>query len=293
MDSRAENLRNAFTVDVEDYFQVSAFEQDVDRKRWPDFESRVEANTLCIADMLDVAGVRATFFVLGWVGDRYPKLIRELHRRGHEIGSHSYWHRLIYSQKPAEFREDLKRSRDVLQDNIGVAVTSYRAPSFSITERSLWALEVLVEEGFRIDSSIFPVYHDRYGIAGARPDIHVLETSSGSLTEFPPSVARLALLNLPVSGGGYFRLYPFAVTRFFLSRINGRQRHPFMFYIHPWEVDPEQPRLSITSRMARMRHYVNLATTQKKLTALLKQFSFGRMDEVVAGQINGGGDALG
>ena len=293
MDSRAENLRNAFTVDVEDYFQVSAFEQDVARKRWPDFESRVEANTLCIADMLDVAGVRATFFVLGWVGDRYPKLIRELHRRGHEIGSHSYWHRLIYSQKPAEFREDLKRSRDVLQDNIGVAVTSYRAPSFSITERSLWALEVLVEEGFRIDSSIFPVYHDRYGIAGARPDIHVLETPSGSLTEFPPSVARLALLNLPVSGGGYFRLYPFAITRFFLSRINRRQRHPFMFYIHPWEVDPEQPRLSVSSRMARMRHYVNLATTQKKLSALLKQFLFGRMDEVVAGQINGEGDALG
>ena len=201
MDSRAENLRNAFTVDVEDYFQVSAFEQDVARKRWPDFESRVEANTLCIADMLDVAGVRATFFVLGWVGDRYPKLIRELHRRGHEIGSHSYWHRLIYSQKPAEFREDLKRSRDVLQDNIGVAVTSYRAPSFSITERSLWALEVLVEEGFRIDSSIFPVYHDRYGIAGARPDIHVLETSSGSLTEFPPSVARLA----SVESSGFWR----------------------------------------------------------------------------------------
>jgi len=293
MDSQAENLCNAFTVDVEDYFQVSAFEQDVDRKRWPDFESRVEANTLRIADMLDSAGIRATFFVLGWVGDRYPKLIRELHRRGHEIGSHSYWHRLTYSQKPAEFREDLKRSRDVLQDNIGVAVTSYRAPSFSITERSLWALEVLVEEGFRIDSSIFPVYHDRYGIAGARPDIHILETPSGPLTEFPPSVARLALLNLPVSGGGYFRLYPFAITRFFLSRINRRQRHPFMFYIHPWEVDPEQPRLSVSSRMARMRHYVNLATTQKKLSALLGQFLFGRMDEVVARQINGGGDALG
>ena len=288
MDSSAESLCNAFTVDVEDYFQVSAFERNVDRQRWPEFESRVEANTMRIADLLDAANIRTTFFVLGWVGDRYPKLVRELHARGHEIGSHSYWHRLIYSQKPDEFRDDVKRSRDVLQDAIGTAVTSYRAPSFSITEKSLWALEVLAEEGFRIDSSIFPVYHDRYGIANAPREIHVKETSAGPLTEFPPSVARLGNVNLPVSGGGYFRLYPFALTRFCLSRINRRAQHPFMFYIHPWEVDPAQPRLPVASRMAKIRHYINLATTERKLIALLHQFSFGRIDEVVAKQLESG-----
>jgi polysaccharide deacetylase family protein (PEP-CTERM system associated) len=278
-------MRNAFTVDVEDYFQVSAFESCIERDRWPDFESRVQANTLRIVDLLDVAGIQATFYILGWVAERFPKLVLEIHSRGHEIGSHSYWHRLIYSQSPEEFRDDLTRSRDVLQQIIGDSVTSYRAPSFSITERSLWALEILVEEGFHIDSSIFPIYHDRYGIAGARREIHIQHTKAGPLVEFPPTVARLARWNLPVSGGGYFRLYPFAFTRYCLSRLNAQTLHPFMFYIHPWEMDPQQPRLPAPSRMAKIRHYVNLATTERKLNALLQLFSFGRVDEVVAGRI--------
>jgi len=282
MESSSLPIRNAFTVDVEDYFQVSAFESCVQRERWPEFESRVEANTFRIADLLESANVRGTFFILGWVAERFPALVQELQSRGHEIGSHSYWHRLIYSQSPEEFRDDLKRSRDVLQDILGEPVISYRAPSFSITQKSLWALDILAEEGFQIDSSVFPVYHDRYGIAGARPDIHFQKTDSGQLAEFPPSVFKLGWWNLPISGGGYFRLYPFAFTRYCLSQVNKRTNHPFMFYIHPWEVDPQQPRLSGPSAMSRMRHYVNLHRTETKLRMLLGEFEFDRVDHIVS-----------
>jgi len=282
MESSSLPIRNAFTVDVEDYFQVSAFESCVQRERWPEFESRIEANTLRIADLLDSANVSGTFFILGWVAERFPALVQELRSRGHEIGSHSYWHRLIYSQSPEEFRDDLKRSRDVLQDILGEPVISYRAPSFSITQKSLWALDILAEEGFQIDSSVFPVYHDRYGIAGARPDIHFQKTDSGQLAEFPPSVFKLGWWNLPISGGGYFRLYPFAFTRYCLSQVNKRTNHPFMFYIHPWEVDPQQPRLSGPSAMSRMRHYVNLHRTETKLRMLLGEFEFDRVDHIVS-----------
>ncbi len=291
MESSSDSMLNAFTVDVEDYFQVSAFESSVERERWPEFESRVEANTLRIADLLEETCVRGTFFILGWVAERFPRLVTELHSRGHEIGSHSYWHRLIYSQSPEEFREDLRRSRDVLQDILGAPVIAYRAPSFSITQKSLWALDILREEGFEIDSSIFPVYHDRYGIAGARPDIHFQQTSAGPLAEFPPSVFKLGWWNLPISGGGYFRLYPFALTRYCLSQVNKRTNHPFMFYIHPWEVDPRQPRLSGPSAMSKMRHYVNLSSTEAKLRMLLAQFEFGRVDHIVAKQTNLTGSA--
>ena len=282
MESSSLPIRNAFTVDVEDYFQVSAFESCVQRERWPEFESRVEANTLRIADLLESANVSGTFFILGWVAERFPALVQELRSRGHEIGSHSYWHRLIYSQSPEEFRDDVKRSRDVLQDILGEPVISYRAPSFSITQKSLWALDILAEEGFQIDSSVFPVYHDRYGIAGARPDIHFQKTTCGQLAEFPPSVFKLGWWNLPVSGGGYFRLYPFAFTRYCLSQVNKRTNHPFMFYIHPWEVDPQQPRLSGPSAMSRMRHYVNLHRTETKLQMLLQEFEFDRVDHIVS-----------
>ena len=282
MESSSLPIRNAFTVDVEDYFQVSAFESCVQRERWPEFESRVEANTLRIADLLESANVSGTFFILGWVAERFPALVQELRSRGHEIGSHSYWHRLIYSQSPEEFRDDVKRSRDVLQDILGEPVISYRAPSFSITQKSLWALDILAEEGFQIDSSVFPVYHDRYGIAGARPDIHFQKTACGQLAEFPPSVFKLGWWNLPVSGGGYFRLYPFAFTRYCLSQVNKRTNHPFMFYIHPWEVDPQQPRLSGPSAMSRMRHYVNLHRTETKLQMLLQEFEFDRVDHIVS-----------
>jgi polysaccharide deacetylase family protein (PEP-CTERM system associated) len=271
---------NALTIDVEDYFQVSAFEKQIPRHRWGAFESRVVANTHRILRLLNFRGVRATFFILGWVARRYPELVRDIRRDGHEVGSHSYWHRLIYQLSPAEFRKDLQLSRDVLQDILGEAVTAYRAPSFSITKRSLWALEVLAEEGFQSDSSIFPIHHDRYGIPDVTPRIHKIRTAAGVLCEFPPSVVRIAGQNFPVSGGGYFRLYPLCWTRRWLQQINERAQ-PFLFYVHPWELDPEQPRLAAGSWLSRFRHYVNLSSTEVKLDFLLRHFSFAPLQDVI------------
>jgi polysaccharide deacetylase family protein (PEP-CTERM system associated) len=275
-------ITNAFTVDVEDYYQVSAFEKHVPRGDWDRWESRVEANTHRILRLLERHGVKATFFVLGWVADRYPRLVREIHGCGHEVGSHGYWHRLIYELSPSEFREDLRRSRLALEGAVGAPITAHRAASFSITQRSLWALEILVEEGFTVDSSIFPIHHDRYGIPRAEPRLHQLSTPSGGLWEFPPSVARMARVNLPVSGGGYFRLFPLFWTYYCLRRINRRERQPFMFYVHPWEVDPQQPRVPTRSRVSRFRHYVGLAKNEGKLERLLAGFRFGRLSDVVA-----------
>ncbi|MGA2030681.1 MAG: XrtA system polysaccharide deacetylase [Thermoguttaceae bacterium] len=273
-------ILNAFTVDVEDYYQVSAFEQHVRRDQWDRWESRVVANTQRILELLERHDVKGTFFVLGWVAERYPTLVREIHARGHELGSHGYWHRLIYEQSPGEFREDLRRSRNVLEDAVGAGVTAHRAASFSITARSLWALEILVEEGFRVDSSIFPIRHDRYGIADAEPRLHRVKTRAGPLWEFPPSVARIARMNLPVSGGGYFRLYPLRLTSYCLRRIN-RARQPFIFYVHPWELDPGQPRIPVPSRLSRFRHYVGLGRNRRKLDRLLAEFRFGRVSDVL------------
>lgn len=277
-------LVNALTIDVEDYFQVSAFERHVPRQKWDEYESRVVVNTHRLLRMLDRRGVRATFFVLGWVAHRFPHLVRDIHRAGHEIGSHSYWHRLIYELTPEEFAEDLRRSCAVLEDIVGAPVRSYRAPSFSITKKSLWALDLLAEHGLDCDSSVYAIYHDRYGIPDAHPWLHRLETRHGPLWEFPPTVLRLGRMNLPVGGGGYFRLYPLQVTVRCLERINRRDDRPFMFYLHPWEVDPDQPRLRVASTRSRFRHYVNLSTTAPKLEALLDRFSFGTMAEAIASQ---------
>lgn len=275
---------NALTIDVEDYFQVSAFEAHVERHQWDDFESRVVVNTHRLLRMLDQRDVRATFFILGWVAHRFPDLVRSIHRAGHEIGSHSYWHQLVYSLTPEEFAEDLRRSCAVLEDVMGERVRVYRAPSFSITKQSLWALDILAERGFACDSSVFAVYHDRYGIPDAHPWLHRLDTARGRLWEFPPTVLRLGRMNIPVGGGGYFRLYPLQVTVRCLERINQRDGQPFMFYLHPWEVDPEQPRMKMASPRSKFRHYVNLSTTVPKLEALLERFRFGRMCDVIAAQ---------
>ena len=274
-------LLNALTVDVEDYFQVSAFESYISRDSWDRHESRVEANTEQLLKLFESRGIQGTFFVLGWTAERLPGLVRRIHAAGHEIASHSYWHRLVYQLSPQEFRDDLRRSRDILQDITGAEVTAHRAPSFSITSQSLWALEILVEEGFRVDSSIFPIYHDRYGVPGAPRQLHTIDTPAGPLWEFPPTVARMAGFNWPVCGGGYFRLFPLAWTRYCLDRVNRREGQPFVFYVHPWERDPGQPRLGVGSRAARFRHYVNLSTMQWKLDALLQHFRFGRLCDVV------------
>ena len=273
--------RNAFTVDVEDYYHVSGFADRIAPADWDGYESRVVPNTRRILELLDACSVRATFFVLGWVADRFPQLIREIHRGGHELGCHSYSHRLVYEMTPDEFRKDLRRARQVVEDVAATPVLAYRAPSFSITERSLWALEILAEEGFEYDSSIFPIHHDRYGIPGAERFPHRIDCRSGSLVEFPPSVCRIGKLNAPVGGGGYFRLYPAALTERWLARINSRYNQPFMFYVHPWEFDPDQPRLP-GSRRSRFRHYLNLDKTEQRTRRLLQRFRFGTMTEALA-----------
>lgn len=272
---------NALTIDVEEHFQVSAFETTVSRAQWDGFPSRVAANTRRLLALLAGQGVHATFFIVGWTARRQPQLVREIVAAGHEIASHGFWHRLVYEQSPAEFREDLRLGRDVLQDILGRRVTAYRAPSFSITRRSLWAREILVEEGFDADSSVFPIRHDRYGIPDAPFDIHRVDTPAGPLWEFPPSVARVGGLRIPVGGGGYFRLCPLSWTTALMRRIHRLEGRPLMFYAHPWEVDPGQPPIQVKSRLARFRHYVNLSSTETKLALLLQRFRFAPMGEVL------------
>jgi polysaccharide deacetylase family protein (PEP-CTERM system associated) len=272
---------NALTVDVEDYFHVSAFETCVARSRWHEYESRVEVGTWKILDALARAEVHGTFFILGWVAERHPRLVGAIHGAGHEVGCHSYWHRLVYQQTPQAFRADLRRGRDVLQDITGAAVRAHRAPSFSITRQSLWALDVLAEEGFAIDSSIYPTYHDRYGLAGAPLAPHRIGCPAGEIWEFPLPVYRRLGYPLPIGGGGYLRLYPYFFTRHGLRAIN-REGRPFAVYVHPWELDPDQPRLS-PGRLRAFRHYVNLRRTGERLGRLLADFSFGTLGQVLAG----------
>jgi polysaccharide deacetylase family protein (PEP-CTERM system associated) len=270
---------NALTIDVEDYYHVSGFESCVERRDWHRFESRVEASTRRLLELLADAGVRATFFVLGWLADRHPGLVRAIADAGHEVGCHSYWHRLVYTLTPEQFRTDLHRARSAIEDATGTPVTAYRAPSFSITQRSLWALDVLVEEGFTLDSSIYPTHHDRYGIPGTPLEPHRIDRPGGSLWEFPPPVWRILGYPLPAGGGGYFRLYPYTLTRYALRRINAAGR-PFAVYLHPWELDPGQPRLR-PGRLRAFRHYVNLRRTEGRLVRLLRDFRLGTLSDAL------------
>jgi len=278
-------MLNAFSIDVEDYFQVSGFEKDIRREDWEKFECRVVESTQRILRLLTRHNVKATFFVLGWVADRYPELVTEIAAAGHELASHSYWHRLVYKLSAEEFRADLCRSRDAIQQAVDQPIAGYRAPSFSITRKSLWALDVLAEEGFNYDSSVFPTRHPRYGIPGARRDIHAIETKHGQLWEFPPAVGKYGGVNMAVAGGGYFRLYPLRFTCHALRAIN-HSGAPFVFYVHPWEVDPQQPRLRAGTWASRFRHYVNLASTERKLDELLSRFRFGRVSEVIQQRVH-------
>jgi polysaccharide deacetylase family protein (PEP-CTERM system associated) len=275
-------ILNALTVDVEDYYHVTAFEGHISRHHWDRFPSRVVANTQRVLEMLAQHEIRATFFVLGWVGHRFPELVRQIVTAGHEIGCHSYWHRLVYHLTPEEFRQDVRQAREVLEEASGERVLSYRAPSWSITKQTLWALDILAEEGFRYDSSIFPIYHDRYGIPKANRFPNPIVTGAEPLWEFPASVLRVWKVNVPVSGGGYFRFYPEWLTAHCLDYINCQLGRPFMFYIHPWELDPGQPRLS-AGGWKRIRHYLNLSSTSRKLERILAQFRFGKLSEVLDG----------
>jgi polysaccharide deacetylase family protein (PEP-CTERM system associated) len=274
-------LVNAMTVDVEDYYQVSAFDRVVPRSAWGYMASRVSANTLRLLALFDECSVRGTFFVLGWVAERHPELVRAIANRGHEIASHGYGHQLVYEQTPDEFREDVRRARRILEDAGGQRVVGYRAPSFSIVNRSLWALDVLIEEGYEYDASIFPIHHDRYGIASARRDPHRIARPAGDLVEIPGSTVRIGSVNLPVAGGGYFRLLPYAWTRWGMARLNHVERRPAVFYIHPWEIDPGQPRLP-AGPLSRFRHYRHLEQTEARLRRLFTDFSFGTMADAVS-----------
>ena len=270
--------KHCLSFDVEEHFQVSAFESPMRRRHWDQFESRVQTNTEKLLELLAKNGVQATFFILGWVAERYPSLVRQIASAGHEVASHGYAHELITSQTPVVFREDIRKAKAILEGILSKPVLGYRAPSFSITKDTMWATQVLVEEGYIYDSSIFPVVHDRYGVPSANPDLHQLLTASGSLWEVPPSTVKCLGVRLPVAGGGYFRLYPYPVLRALLRKLEG-EGAPLVMYMHPWEFDPDQPRME-GSMVSRMRHYLNLDKTEGRMRALLEDFSFASIRQV-------------
>lgn len=279
-------MLNALTIDVEDYYHVSAFAAAVRCEDWGRYESRVERNTYRVLDLLDEYKARATFFVLGWVAERYPSLVRAIMNRGHEVASHGYAHQLIYTQTPSQFREETRRSKKIVEDIIGQSIIGYRAASYSIIEESLWALDILAEEGFQYDSSIFPIRHDRYGIPGHERFHHVLYGKGHlAIAEVPLSTLRIAGLNLPVAGGGYLRLLPYALTHLALLYLNRQEGQPAVVYFHPWEIDPEQPRIK-AGWLSRFRHYTNLGRMEGKLRKLLTNFSFAPIREVYAGSLS-------
>lgn len=276
----ANPIVNAMTIDVEEHFHANVFDGTPVRDIQHTLASRVEASTHRMLQLLDDSGTRATCFVLGAVAASHPALVREIAARGHEIASHGYAHQLVYTQTPDVFRDDVRRAKQTLETIAGVRVRGYRAPSYSVTERSLWALDVLAEEGYDYDASIFPIRHDRYGIPHAPRHAHVLEQTGGRLVEAPPSTIRMGGMNLPVAGGGYFRLLPYGWTRFGIDRLNATEQRPAIFYTHPWEIDPGQPRLPL-SRLHGMRHYANLDTTEAKLVRLLADFRFAPLADLL------------
>lgn len=264
---------NAMSVDVEDYFQVSAFDGIVSRESWATRESRVVRNTQRLLELFHDRGVRSTFFVLGWVAERFPSLVKEIASGGHELASHGFHHQLVYSLTPAQFRDDIRRAKATIEDAGGCPVRGYRAPSFSIVRTNLWALDVLIEEGHTYDASVFPIHHDRYGIPDAPRRPHRIDRAAGAIVEVPGSTVRLAGFNMPIAGGGYFRQLPYAWTRWGISRVNTIDGDPVVFYIHPWEIDAEQPRLPV-SRLTALRHYRNIDDTLNRLGRLLDDFAF-------------------
>jgi polysaccharide deacetylase family protein (PEP-CTERM system associated) len=272
---------NAFSVDVEDYFQVGAFEKAIPRDAWDRLEPRVERNTRRLLDLCARHEVQGTFFVLGWVAERWPQLVRDIRAAGHELATHGQDHRPIYAMQPEGFRTDVQRAKAAIEDAAGVAVSGYRAPTFSLVRDTWWALEILADEGFRYDSSIFPIHHDRYGI----PDFPrfpgpVRGGNGTALHEVPISTVRVAGFNLPFVGGGYLRHFPLPFIRWGMRRLNGVERRPAILYIHPWEIDPEQPRQDVRL-LTRLRHYRNLERTEERLARLFSEYSFTTIREVL------------
>jgi polysaccharide deacetylase family protein (PEP-CTERM system associated) len=269
---RVESFKNVVSVDVEDYFHAEALAHVALRSQWDRYPCRVEGNTRRLLELFAAREVHATFFVVGWVAERFPALVREIAAAGHELACHSYWHRLVYQLNPKEFREDTQRAKDVIEQIAGLAIYGYRAPTYSIVASSLWALEILVELGFTYDSSIFPIRHDRYGIPSAPRAPFRIKTPAGALLEYPLTTFRVGKHSLPVGGGGYLRLLPRWYTRFGIRRAQ-QEGLPVIVYVHPWEIDPNQPRLPgrLTSRL---RHYTNLAKTYDRLNDMLGEGTF-------------------
>jgi polysaccharide deacetylase family protein (PEP-CTERM system associated) len=268
------------SVDVEDYFQVEAFTRQVSRDEWDRWPSRVVANTRRALDLCDSAGASGTFFVLGWVARKFPALVREIQARGHELACHSFWHRPVCSLTPESFREDLRESCDAIAQASGVRVIGFRAPSWSITPESLWAFDILAEEGFVYDASIFPIRHDLYGHPGGQRFPHQIQTARGELTEFPSATVQIFGSNIPAAGGGYLRILPFSFTRWALRRIEQEDGRAVVVYFHPWEIDPDQPRISAPWK-SRFRHYTNLHRMEPRLRTLLGMHRFQPFRDVV------------
>jgi len=277
LDFPVTSIVNTMTIDVEDYFQVGAFADRIARDAWDTYPCRVERNVDVILALLDAAKAKATFFTLGWVAERYPQMIRRMGDAGHEIASHGFGHERATEQERAAFLADIKLAKAVLEDIGGRQVTGYRAPNFSVGDGNPWAFDCMVEAGYRYSSSLYPIRHDHYGVPDAPRFAH--EVRPG-LLEVPVATVRMFGNNLPAGGGGYFRLLPYALSRWSIRRINAVDRMPAMFYFHPWEVDPEQPRVDGISAKARFRHYVNLGRMEARLAALLADFRWGRVDQV-------------
>ncbi|GAC1411284.1 MAG: DUF3473 domain-containing protein [Burkholderiaceae bacterium] len=272
-------IRNAMTIDVEDYFQVSAFASHIARESWPVHECRVEANIDRILSILAARQVSATFFTLGWIAERYPAMVRRIVVGGHELASHGYGHLRASDQNRAEFSDDVTRSKGILEDIGGQAVLGYRAPSFSIGTKNLWALDALLEAGYRYSSSIYPIKHDHYGMPHA-PRFAFYPNGKTGLLEVPITTVRLMKRNLPAGGGGYFRLLPYSVSRWLMNRVNRDDGQSAIFYFHPWEIDPGQPRVQDISLKTRFRHYVNLGRMETRIESLTRDFKWDRMDRI-------------
>lgn len=274
---KKENIINAMTVDVEDYFQVSAFEQCIPRESWDNLPHRVEQNTFKILELFESHNIKSTFFVLGWVAERYPNLVKSIVAQGHELASHGYGHQRATMQTRAEYREDISKAKKILEALSGVQIKGYRAPSYSISKDNLWAHDELSEAGYLYSSSVYPVKHDLYGIPDAPRFAYQCENG---LLEIPITTVKIANKNFPAGGGGFFRFYPYAISRWNIQQVNKRDQQSAVFYFHPWEIDPEQPKQHEASLKSRFRHYLNLHKTEKRLIRLFNDFDWGRMDEL-------------
>ncbi len=277
----APTITNALTIDVEDYFQVSAMAPYIRRDEWDSRECRVERNIERILALLARHDIRATFFTLGWIAERYPQLVRQIVDQGHELASHGYGHQRASDLSRDAFRDDIVRAKQLLEDIGGVAVQGYRAPSFSIGAGNLWAFDSLQAAGYRYSSSIYPIKHDHYGMPDAPRFAHAV---ADGLIEIPVTTLRLRGRNLPSSGGGYFRLLPYALSRWMIGKVNADDRQPAIFYFHPWEIDADQPRVAGINLKTRFRHYVNIGRMEQRLDGLMRDFRWGRMDHIFLGQ---------